>query len=426
VLFVSWRPQPDAARVYVLWRAADGFIRSLLFTVLAIYFVLRVGMDPLQLVLVGTVLEATIVLFELPTGVFADVFSRRLSIVVGHSLFGLAYIAQGAIPLFGSILVAEAVRAIGETCLSGARQAWLAGELGQEDVAQVMLRGVQAHRWASLVGIAASVALANIDLQVPILSGGVLSLVLAVSLLMLMPEHGFRPARPTSNRAAVTQTVQAAVTALRNNRLLLQLFGLAAILGAASEGFDRLWEAHILANFTLPTLGSLGPVTWFGLIDGGALVIAIAAVHGARRLNTSSDRFMARLVIVLQLLRALAIAVLALTSQLGVAILARWTTQALGSVSAPLVDAWLARNTPSQVRATIYSAIGQGDAMGQVLGGPGIGLIGSLWSVRAAILASATLLLPGALLLRPGATSSEDRIQGTGGTSEAEQPLAAG
>ena len=82
--------RPHAATVYLAFVAADGFIRGLTFTVLAVYFVQRVGMDPLQLVLVGTVLEGTIVLLELPTGVLADSYSRKLSIVLGQALFGIA------------------------------------------------------------------------------------------------------------------------------------------------------------------------------------------------------------------------------------------------------------------------------------------------------------------------------------------------
>lgn len=321
-------------------------------------------------------------------------------------------LAQGAVAAFVPILLAEVIRGIGETCLSGARQAWLAGEVGAENVGPIMLRGVQTRRIASLVGIAASVGLANLDLRLPIVTGGALSLLLAIGLLVAMPEHGFQPVR-RSRPLAMRTTITTAFDVMRKNPLLLQLCALAAILGAASEGFDRLWEAHILTNFALPTVGELGPVTWFGLINAGGLLLPIAAVHIVRRMNTSDDRVLARMLLVLQLLRAGAIGVLALTSQLGVAIVARWTTQGLESVSAPLLDAWLARNSPSSVRATVFSAIGQSDALGQVLGGPGIGVVGTLLSLRAAILASAMLLLPGVWLLNAAArnnVSSKDAV----------------
>ena len=58
-------------------RRLSGFIRATIYTVISVYYVVVAGLDPLRLVLVGTVLEAAIALFEVPTGVIADVFSRR-------------------------------------------------------------------------------------------------------------------------------------------------------------------------------------------------------------------------------------------------------------------------------------------------------------------------------------------------------------
>ncbi len=75
--------------VYLTASAVVGFIFSIVFTVSQIYRVQTVGLNPLQLVLVGTVLEVTAFIFEIPTGVVADMVSRRLSVIIGTFLFGL-------------------------------------------------------------------------------------------------------------------------------------------------------------------------------------------------------------------------------------------------------------------------------------------------------------------------------------------------
>ena len=62
-------------------------------TVMAVYYVSEVGLNPLELVLLGTVFEATIFLCEIPTGVIADTDSRRASVIIGLSLEGVAAIA---------------------------------------------------------------------------------------------------------------------------------------------------------------------------------------------------------------------------------------------------------------------------------------------------------------------------------------------
>ena len=80
----------------------------------------------------------------------------------------------------------------------------------------------------------------------------------------------------------------------------------------------------------------------------------------------------------------------------------------MSGVSGPLLDAWLVRNTPPHVRATVFSTLGQGDALGQAFGGPVLGAIGTLASIRAAILSSAILTLPGVALLYAAARADSD------------------
>ena len=389
----------DAARVYLWFVTADGLIRGLTFTVLSVYFVQRVGMNPFQLVLVGTVLEGAIVLLELPTGVLADSYSRKLSIALGQALFGAAYVVQGTLPVFVPILIAETVRAAGETFLSGAQQAWVADEVGTDNLAALFLRGVQLRRVGWLGGIGASVALANLDLALPIATGGVLSIATAVALMVFMPERGFKPAAG-AHPTAMLITARSGLATVRRQPILLALLALAAVLGAASEGFDRLWEAHLLISITLPPLGNLAPVTWFGLIQAGGLAIGIGTARLVSRIDTRADQRVARILVVAQALRVGAIALFGLTSQLPVAIAARWAIDGLQSLNRPLLDAWIARNSPSEVRATVFSVMSQGDAMGQVLGGPVIGAVGTWLSLRAAIVASGGLLCPALVLLK--------------------------
>jgi DHA3 family tetracycline resistance protein-like MFS transporter len=65
-----------------------------------------------------------------------------------------------------------------------------------------------------------------------------------------------------------------------------------------------------------------------------------------------------------------------------------------------LTDAWVNQRLDSDVRATVLSMIGQVDAVGQITGGPLIGLVASLLSVKAAITISGLLLAPALPLIR--------------------------
>ena len=75
-------------------------------------------------------------------------------------------------------------------------------------------------------------------------------------------------------------------------------------------------------------------------------------------------------------------------------LLALWLAQAARQIRNPLMETWINLHTESEVRATVLSIQSQSDAFGQIAGGPVVGAIGLLTSVRLAISISALLLLP--------------------------------
>ena len=101
----------SARATWYVYEAAASFLGVLAFTVTAVYYVTEVGMSPLQLVLVGTFMEVSIFVFEVPTGVVADTYSRRLSIVIGTAVMGVAVILFGAFA--GSVADHRRRRAVG-------------------------------------------------------------------------------------------------------------------------------------------------------------------------------------------------------------------------------------------------------------------------------------------------------------------------
>ncbi len=163
-------------------------------TLAPVYFVQQVGMDPLQLVLTGTFMELAYFLFEVPTGVVADSYSRRTSVIVAQVIMGLSFVITGLVTDVWIILAAAALMGFGWTFKSGAIDAWLADEVGPERLGREFQRGAQVARAFALLGIAAAVGLALIDLRLPIIAGGLVLMALGGFLLVVMPESGFEPA----------------------------------------------------------------------------------------------------------------------------------------------------------------------------------------------------------------------------------------
>jgi DHA3 family tetracycline resistance protein-like MFS transporter len=202
--------QLSATSIYLLLAGASAAFLAMVGTVSALYRVQTVGLNPLQLVLVGTVLESAVFLCEVPTGVVADVYSRRLSVIIGLFIMGIGFIVEGTFPLFAAALASQMIWGMGYTFTSGATEAWIADEVGEQNVGRVYLQGTQVAQFGRLLGIVISVSLATFGLNLPILLAGVFFIGLASFLLFTMPEHGFQPLSVEERHSwrALGQTLQ--------------------------------------------------------------------------------------------------------------------------------------------------------------------------------------------------------------------------
>ncbi|MBX6341605.1 MAG: MFS transporter, partial [Thermomicrobiaceae bacterium] len=242
--------------VYLIMRGASALLYATVFTLSAVYRVEVAHLGPLELTLVGTALESAVFLGEVPTGVVADVYSRRLSIVIGLALVGAGFMLEGALPIFATILLAQVLWGVGYTFTSGADSAWIADELGEERATEVFLRGAQASHVGALVGIGLSVLLGSVRLNLPLLAAGALFWALAAFLALAMPEHHFTPAprEGRETRRAMAATLRGGAREVRRRPVLVTLLATGAIYGMASEGFDRLYAIHFLRDLRLPAL----------------------------------------------------------------------------------------------------------------------------------------------------------------------------
>ena len=367
-------------------------------TMSAVYRIQEAGLDPIQLILVGTVLEISIFLFEVPTGVVADVRSRRLSLIIGYAMIGLGLVLEGVLPLFATILVAQAIWGIGYTFTSGARQAWLADEL--EDgigVGRIFLKGAQLEQVGALAGIALSVLLATISVALPLIVGGIMFVILAVALLVIMPERGFSPT-PHINRTSwqdMGTTFAAGVTTTRTHPVLMAIIAIELFTGASSEPFDRLWTLHMLEIFEFPSLWGLNSLVWFGVIGAVTLLIGTVTTWFIRRIFVVDEpRTPRRLLTVINASLIVSTLVFALSGSFALAVSMVIVTTVLRRISEPIADVWLIQHTESAYRATVFSLRGQANAFAQVALGPAMGFLAVMSTLRTALVGTSTLLAP--------------------------------
>src|SRR5947209_17423656 len=124
-------------------------------------------------------------------------------------------------------------------------------------------------------------ALGSIHVSLPVVVGGVGMMGMSLFFALAMPEDRLKPSRHTepSSRPSILGTLSGGIRLVRGSPVLLAILGIELCYGGSSEGFDRLWEAHLIRDVGLPAIGSLQPIVWFALL---AVVQSVVGFAGNR------------------------------------------------------------------------------------------------------------------------------------------------
>ncbi len=382
---------------YYLMRSGVSFFYSMWLTVTLLYHTTAVTTDPLLLVLLGVVLEGTTFIFEVPTGVVADSYGRKRSIVIGLILMGAAYLLEGSFAIYLTVLLAQFLYGLGFTFYSGANDAWLADEIGPSAAASVFMRGTQLSQLSTQIGILSAIVVGQGGLQWPLVVAGVGMMVVGLLLSALMSETGFHPPHtPQPVFQQLSQTFQHSLQLLRVSPRFVTVVLVGFVVGLSLGGYDRLFTPHFLLNFDPP----LEPVVWFGLLSAVvSLSSAVMLEWIRRRARLLSAESVPRLIAVLYGGTILGNLVFVFAGQFGLAVMAYWFSQMLRATTRPLIIIWINQITESRVRATAISMYWQLNALGHIVGLPIIGWIGRIASLQTALLSAVLALAPTLWLL---------------------------
>jgi DHA3 family tetracycline resistance protein-like MFS transporter len=382
----------DATRVYVAMSGASALFFSLVVVTNIVYQIEVAHLDPLRVLLIGTVLEATCLVFQLPTGILADAYSRRATVVLGYGLWGAGFVVEGLFPSFWPIVLAQVIWGAGASLVDGADSAWISDEVGPERAARLFIRAGQVGSVTALAGIGLGAVLASVRLNLPIVLGGSLLVVLGLWLALAMPENGFAP-RPGSS------PLRGARQLLRLRPVLYTILAVNFFAAMSSEGFDRLQQFHLLRDIGLPDLAGHPPVLWFGVLAAVSSILGIAGLQAVRRwVDLNSHRSASRGLLLVTSVLAAGLLGFALAQSLAVAVGFLWTARLMRRLYGPVQRAWMNQSLEPASRATLFSVNGVVDALGQITAGPLIGIV-ALISLPAALAGSAALLSPALLLL---------------------------
>ncbi|MDG9694570.1 MFS transporter [Streptomyces sp. DH17] len=326
----------------------DEFV--LLYPVYALLFS-DTGLSVWQMSSLFALWSLTGVLLEVPSGVWADAFSRRLLLVLGPLLTAAGFALWVLVPSYGAFAVGFVLWGAGGALGSGALEALVYDELDRAGAAD---RYARVMGRARAVGITATMA--AMGLAGPVFAWGGYDTVGAASVLVCLagaavatrfPEHR----APSAAGDRWTTTLRAGLTEARTDRsvrgALLLVPAVTAVWGALDEYTPLLAADTGVAQETVPWLLL---VIWAGATAGGLLAGA------AERLTTTGFAV---------LLAGSALA-LSTGAALGTAPALVLVALAFGGfqLATVLADARLQRRIDDTGRATLTSVAGLGTELG--------------------------------------------------------------
>ncbi|HET7847035.1 MAG TPA: MFS transporter [Acidimicrobiia bacterium] len=375
-------------RTYVTLVLLQTLAASLIWGVNTL-FLLDAGLTLTEAFVANAAFTAGMMIFEVPTGVIADAFGRRLSFMLGAgtllvttlAYLGLWYVEAG---IWWWILV-SALIGLGFTFFSGATEAWLVDALKatgfQGSTETVFGKGQAAGGAATLVGTIAGGFLGQVSLAIPYLARSFLLLAVVVAAWMWMHDLGYEPQRGVAIKPQVAGILRNSVKHGFGNPPV-RMFLLAAPF-ASGVG---IWAFYAFQPYLLQLFGDPNATYLSGI---AAAVFALAQIVGGssvrlvRRMFATRTSVLSGQIVVgsLALIGAGLAEWLEIPLGFWVAIALLTVTALVGALASPLQQALLNDCIPSEQRATVLSFVSLTGSAGGVVIQPTLGRVADVYSL---------------------------------------------
>ena len=224
---------------YFIYTALKGFGFGLITAMWLIYLQQRRGLSLTEATFVDVAFWIAAVLSEVPTGIVADTFSRKISLVAGTALMSVSIFAWAAAPTVPLIMLAYAGLVIGVTFLSGAEDAFFyeSMQIAGRANSYTRLVGLAGATMlgATAIGSAASGLFASVALILPFLIAGV-SLLATLGVVLTFKEPQVEEKVDGQARKSYREILRQSFSlmrarpALRSPMLYLALVPMAALI----------------------------------------------------------------------------------------------------------------------------------------------------------------------------------------------------
>ncbi|MBI5254739.1 MFS transporter [Candidatus Falkowbacteria bacterium] len=388
-------PMEKVKRNYLLFTICEEIPHALVFPVYVIFLVDN-GMTMAQVGIINFVFMLAIFAFEIPTGVIADYFGRKISVLTGlffHALSTLIYFASYG--MFGFI-IAELTCAVGSCFISGALDAWVKDAIdnnGGGDCGHVFSRGEIARTLSYIAGGTIGAGLMLIDLRLPwILSAIGLFVSIPISNKLLTEEHFVR--KRLTMREGWNGMKKIFVDSVRyglNNKPIFALICVGVFFTAACQAINMNWTLYFKSKF------GIASVSWGWAMIGAASMVGI--LIGSKLINNKAGKI--RTIKLSLIANVVVFACMAAIPNAGIVMLFFLAHEISRGAFTPAERSFLQENIlSSDIRATVGSFKSMIIAGAAAISWLGCGILLTVWSFETLLLISAGLTFVAAMFTK--------------------------
>jgi MFS family permease len=408
-------PGTRVQRVYLALTLLSTLAASFIWGINTL-FLLDAGLNNVEAFAANAFFTVGMVIFEVPTGVIADTWGRRISYLLGAAtllLSTLLYLLMWqAHASFLGWAISSILLGLGFTFFSGATQAWLVDALAftryKESLESVLARGQIVSGAAMLTGSLAGGFIAQVtNLGVPYIIRTVILGLTLVTAFIWMKDLGFTPDHSKGAILEIRRVLRESIDSGWRNPPVRWLM----LAGFCAGGVD-IFAFYALQPYLLELYGDPSAFGVAGLaaaIVAGTQMIAGLVVQALRRFFGRRTHAL----IATSLIAGACLAGLGLTSSFATAIGLLVVWGLTFSIRMPIRQAYLNGIIPTQQRATVLSFDSLMASAGGAIAQPTLGRVADVSGYPSAYLVSAGLQLAALpfLMLARQEKASSDRIQ---------------
>ncbi len=329
-------------------------------------------------------------IFEIPTGAFADAYGRKLSVLVSIAAMGSIFTAIYFVSSYTSLAVLHFLFGIAGTFSTGAREAWQIDLIGQRNPGKIrsFFTKVQSIDSLGLVisGILGAYLVSHFSIRIIWLFGGA-SCLISLLLLLLAREKFTR-----QNHASITEGYRSIVRNIRDSlnysrrHPVVSYFLIASIFATLRMSFDDpiAWA---------PFLTGMGfKDAWFGYLWSGMAMIGVIAPLLSRILHKENQE--KRGIILTIIISALLSFTVGIATGIPLAVILLFALTFFYSAIRPISTIYFHRFVPSKLRASIGSVQAMLFSLVTIIASPLTGVFIDAFGPRSALVFAGLIVLP--------------------------------